>query len=469
MNTLGLNFQTLCQLFWSFCQLKCLPKANYVVYGLPDLIDGVRPIGEDIHQIAILFDSIGEGPGKMEEGPMWLDPPACSDLIVLQHEEVLQFAKAALNTPSHSIQIEDQLRGKPRVVADQNVYFAWILSTIGTEKDNDFQGYLAVFDLALQGIGFNVSDLSIRTMNSYWLYFMPVMLFDEGNELVLPHEAVLPTDRMINPDVPIGLDLSDDGEALRVQRLDKPGRMGIPGIKNHNGKPDLLGYGVVDELLGQLYFAFELRQSFFIEFFLLLIESEINKKVLGLRGKGRGDENVADRFVSQCATVLVSGAFRFLGEYLGTGGIIDDQDAIRRRSRSALFLYKSDSFTIELLVIPFGFREEVLEALVLTGGGFGHDLHIGALHVLKQKTDVKAEVEELARREVARKPRKKLFDETQVGIEDMHDLCCCHGSDGFTQLPTVQRTRVFFYGIICRIALNSHKLIRTRLMAGSFF
>ena len=120
-------------------------------------------------------------------------------------------------------------------------------------------------------------------------------------------------------------------------------------------------------------------------------------------------------------------------------------------------------------MIPLGFRKEVLQPLVFAGSGFGHDFYICALHVFEQNTDVKAEIEELALRKKTGESPKKLVDESTVGVEDMHDLCSSAGSDGLFQLPTIQRTRVFFYGINRLKASNECKLRNSELTFMDFF
>lgn len=463
MNSLGFNFQTLRQLGWFLCHPNGLLKDHYVIYGLPDIIECPWIIGEDFHQVAILFDPIGEGPCQMAEGPVTFNSFLSSDLIVVQHKEVLQFSKATFNFPTESVQIDDPLHRKPRVVCDQNMYFLRVFASVRSKENNEFQGYTAVLELTFEVVGFNGIDFPIRSYNSYWLYFVPVMFFDEGNELVLLHEAADFLYRMIDLDVPIGLDFTDNGETLGVQSLDQVGRMGIPGIENDGGKTDILFYGILDEILGQLDFASKTMQGLLIKLLLFLVESEINGKGFGLRGKGRRDEDVANGLFPQDAAVLIPRAFRFLGVYLGTGGIIDNQNTVRCRSGCRLSFNKSDSLIIELFVIPLGFRKEVLQPLVIAGSGFGDDFHIGAFHVFEQNTDVKAEIEELALRKKTGESPKKLVDESTVGVEDMHDLCSSAGSDRLFQLPTIQRTRVFFYGTNRLKASNECKLRNSEL------
>jgi len=61
-----------------------------------------------------------------------------------------------------------------------------------------------------------------------------------------------------------------------------------------------------------------------------------------------GDEDVADRFFAQDAAVLKPGAFGLLRVDLETGGIIDNQNAVRGRPGSGLPLDQGDSFVVEL-------------------------------------------------------------------------------------------------------------------------
>ena len=469
MNSPGFNFQALRQLIWSFCQAKGLPESHYVIYGQPDFIESSRTIREDFRQVAILLDPIGECPGQMAEGPVSFNSFLSSDLIMVQHEEVLQLAEAAFNFPAKSIQIKDLLHGKPRVVCDQNMYFLWIFAAVRSEEDHDFQRYVTILELAFEVIGHNGFDFLIRSFDSYRLYFVPVVFFDEGDELVLLHEAAGLLDRMIESDVPVGLDLPDDGEILGVQRLNQLRRMGIPGIKNDSGKPDIPGYGVLDEILGQLNLASESMQVLFIEFLLLLVEFEMDGEVFGLRGKSRGDEDVADRLFPKDAAVLIACAFGLLRVDLGTGGIIDNQNTVRGRSGGGLFLDQGDSFVVEPVVIPFGIRKEILQVLVGTGGGLGHDFHIGSLHVLEKQADVQAEIEELSLREKVREPAKKLVDERTVCVEDMHDLCSSSGSVCLLQLPTVQGAKAFFYGNCFCKASNECKSGFSQLTLIDFF
>jgi len=122
MNTLGFNLQTLCQLVWFISQAKNLPKSHYLIYGLPDFVQCLGIIEENFHQVAILFNPIGEGPRQMTERPVTFNPFLSPVLIVVQHEEIIQFPETVLDFPAKSIQIDDLLHLKLRVISYQNAH-----------------------------------------------------------------------------------------------------------------------------------------------------------------------------------------------------------------------------------------------------------------------------------------------------------------------------------------------------------
>jgi len=463
MNSRGFDFQFFRQLGWVLCGGNGLVKTDYVVDGVPDIVEALRVVREDFSQISVLLDPVSQGPGDVAERPVTFDSLAISDLVVVHHEEVLQFSVAGLDTPPESIEIDDFLSRKTRVICDQNVDFLLILLSVGTEENHYFQWDMAVLEFAFELVGHDRLGFAILSFESYRLYLVPVVFFDEGNELVLLHEAAFSFHGMVDQDVSVGLDLADEGEVFRVQRLDQVGRMGIPGVEDDRREADFLGYSVIDEFLCELDLASEVVKSLLIEFLLFLIKLEIDGKALGFGHKGRGDENVAHGLTAKSSAMLIAGPFCLLGVDLGTRRIVDGKHSVCCRSCRSLPLDESDSLVIEFFVIPFGIREEILQVFVLARSSLCHDFEVRALHVPEQHADVEAEVEGLAPREEARKPAEKFVDETAVDPENSHILCSCCGSFRFSQLPTIHGAKVFIYRGSPRKASNERNLRFARL------
>jgi len=469
MNPRGRDFQFLRQFFWPLCHANGLLKVDYVVDRQPDLVEVFSAVRDDFMQVSVLLDPVGHGPGDVTESPVAFDTATVSHLILVHHEKVLQLPVAIFNSPSEPIEICDFLSGKTRFICDQNVYFLLVLFPVGAEEDHEFQRDITVLELSFKEVGLDRLGFSLCRFESYWLYLVPIVFFDEGNELVLLHEAALSFNGMVNQDITVCFDLSYQGELSGVQVLEQLGRMRVPGIEDHSRKPDFFGYGVVDEFLCELNLASEFVSGLFIKLLLSLIKIKIDRKALGRRDKCRGDEDVAHGLATECSAMLVLGAFSILGVDLRARGIVDGKHTVRSRASRSMFFDKSDSFVVELVVIPFGIGKEILQVLVITGRNPRHDFHVGSFHVFEQKTDVEAEVEELAPGEEARKPAKKFVDETAVDPENTHILCSWFGSDGLSQLPTIKGAKEIFYRESPRKASNERNLRFTELTFMDYF
>ena len=348
MNSRRFDFHFLRQLSWVLCGANGLLKIDYVVESLPDMVEGYWVVGEDFPQVSVLLHPVGHGPGDMAECPVAFDPLAFSDLIVVHHEEVLQLSGAILDAAPESIEIHDFLSREACVICDQNVDSLLILLPVWAEKDHYFQGDMAILEFTFEMIGHNGLGITIRCFESYRLYLVPVVFFDEGNELVLLHEAAFSFQRIVNQDISVCLDLTDEGEIFRVQRLDQVGRVGIPGVEDDSREADYLGYGVINEFLRELDFASEIMKGLFIEFLLLLIEFEIDREGLGRENKSRGDEDVAHGFAAKNSAMLIPCTFCLLGVDLGTRRIVDSKHSVGCRSGGSLPFDESNSFVIEL-------------------------------------------------------------------------------------------------------------------------
>jgi hypothetical protein len=458
MNSRGDDFQFLGQLSWVLCGANGLMEADYVVDGLPDFVQTFRAVRENFQQIAILLDPVSQGPSDVAECPVTFDSQVFSDLVAVHHEKVLQLSVAIIDSPPESIEIDDLLSGKTRFICDQNVHFLLILLSVWAEKNHKFKRNLAGLEFAFEVMGHDRLGFAVRGFESYRLYFVPVVFFDEGNEFVLLHGAAFSFHGIVDQDVSVGFDLADDGEIFGVQRLDKVGRMGIPGVENDRREADFLCYSVVDEFLCELDLASEVMDGLFIKLLLFLVKLEIDGKALGRRHKGRGDKNITHGLSAIGSTILISGPFSFPGVYLGPRRIVDGEHAVRRRSGRSLSLDESNSLVIELVVIPFGIRKEILQVFVFARSGLRHDFEVCALHVPEQHADVEAEVEGLTLREQARKTPEKSVDETAVDPENSHTLCSCCGSFRFSQLPTIHGEKVFFDRELPRKAPNGRNL-----------
>lgn len=469
MNPRGFDFHFLRQLGWVFCSANGLLKIDYVVDGLPYLVEASWVVGEDFPQVSVLLHPVGHGPGDMAECPVAFDSLAITDLVVVHHEKVLQLSVAILDAPPEPIEIHDFLSREARLICDQNVDSLLILLPVWAEKDHHFKGDMAVLEFTLKMVGHNRLSFAIRCFESYRLYLVPVVFFDEGNELVLLHEAAFSFQRMVNQDISVGLDLADEGEVFRVQRLDQVGRVGIPGVEDDSREADSLGYGVINEFLRELDLAPEIVTGLFIEFLLLLIEFEIDREGLGRGNESRGDENVAHGFPAKNSAMLIPGTFCLLGVDLGTRRIVDSKHSVGCRSGGSLPLDESDSFVIELVVIPFGIGKEILQVFVIARSYSCHDFEVCSLHVLEQETDVEAEVEKLALGKEVRKPAEKLVDETAVNPENTHILCSSCGSVLLSQLPTIHGAKVFFEREFSRKASDERNLRFAEVTFMDFF
>ena len=189
MNPRGFDFHFLRQLCRVLCGTNGLLKADYVIDSVLDLVKAFRGVREDFPQVSVLLNPIGQSPGDVAECPVPFDPLTFSYLIMVHHEEVLELSITVLNTPPESVDIDDSLYRKTRVICDKNVYILLILSAIGTEKNHKFHRHRAVLELSFELVSLNRLGITIRVLEPCRLYFMPVMFFDEGNELVLLHET----------------------------------------------------------------------------------------------------------------------------------------------------------------------------------------------------------------------------------------------------------------------------------------
>jgi len=463
------NPQFLCQFVGALCGINDLLERSYIIDGLLDIVEAFRVVGEGLPQISILFDPVSQGPGEMTERPVSFDPLSFSDLVLIHHEEVLQFSVAVLDAPPESIEIDNSLSRKTRIVCDQNMDFLLVFLSVRAEKNQNFQWNMAVLEFALELVGHNRLGFAIQGFEPYRLYFVPVVFFDEGNELVLLHGAAFSFDWMVDQDVSVGLGLTDEGEIFRVQRFDEIGRMGIPGVEDDRREADFLCYSVIDEFLSELDLASEVVKGLFVEFLLFLIESEIDGKTLGFGNKSRGNEDVAHGLVAKHSAMLISGSFCLFGIDFWTGGIIDGKNSVPCGSCSPLPLDEGNPLIVELVMIPFGIREKILKVFVLAQSHLCNDFHVRSLHVPEQKVDVKAEVEELAPREEARKPGEKFVDENVVEPQTTHILCSSYGGRGFSESPIIHGVKVFFYRGNKRKASNERKLWISRLTSMDFF
>ncbi len=99
---------------------------DYVVEGLPDIVQALGAVRKNFQQMAILLDPVSQGPRDVAECPVTFDSQAFSDLVVVHHEEVLQLSVAVFDPPPESIEIDDLLSGKTIFICDQNLYFLLI-------------------------------------------------------------------------------------------------------------------------------------------------------------------------------------------------------------------------------------------------------------------------------------------------------------------------------------------------------
>ena len=316
---------------------------------------------------ALLFvaDRAGRGRMKVEMGvrqghevPVADDGPTGSDLIVVEVEEVLEFAKDLLDLPAQGEAVDDLGGRKGQPVGDEHMGLARVSGVPGAEGDNDLLPAFESFDLGKEGIGEEDSGFARGAGNRYRA--LESVTRDDFLEVI----CVNPVASVADESIAFGL--GDPGQIARgvFEERDEFFRE-LPGVEGLVGEGDWVGYSLLDEGFGQLEFGLELTvERAAREMIGRHVELQGDGELPLRMSEGREDGDVGLDRDGFAGDVLRRDGVGFEGVRFFAGGVINHEDALADGAAMMRGLNEAKALGIELVGVPLGLGEKILKGLV---------------------------------------------------------------------------------------------------------
>ena len=232
-----------------------------------------------------------------------------------------------LNTPAKQVVGDNRFCRGIELVSNKDVNTVIIVLIPFPQNDNNLQGYITISEFCLKWVRFMWDFTSIRGCVGNGFYFMPVMLLDEGNELIWFYKTPCFLLRMVHEDISVWLNFRKEDFVMWVDVF-KEFCWGVPGIKG-NSREIKGSWGIIEEFHCYLDFVFKLRISLTAwKFIGGEIRDYIDRKMFWWWHENSANTDIADFFSFEWATVLPFSALSILRIGFGTSGVIYGKNPI---------------------------------------------------------------------------------------------------------------------------------------------
>lgn len=191
------------------------------------------------------------GVGEQDQMPVANDGSLGADLVVVEVEEVFEFAKEFLDLPAEGEAVEDFMGREGEAIGDEDMNVSLISAIPGADGDDDLFFASKPLDLGEEGVGEKDSRFSRGVGNRYRA--TEFVARDDFVEVICVNPSASEADESIC------FGLRNPGQILGGAFEERDKIFGeIPGVEDHVGEGDFGGYGLFYGGFGQFDLGFEL-------------------------------------------------------------------------------------------------------------------------------------------------------------------------------------------------------------------
>ena len=139
------------------------------------------------------------------------------------------------NTPTEQVVCNYHFGGGTEIIGNKDMIVVIVILIPLAKNDYKPDGYITIFQLCLERIGFMGNFRAIRSFEFDEFDFVPEMLLDEGHELIWFDETLVFLYGMAHEDVSVRFYFGIEDFAFLVNVREETS-CGIPGVEDNTGE-----------------------------------------------------------------------------------------------------------------------------------------------------------------------------------------------------------------------------------------